>query len=85
MMKLRTAVWVIAALVSVGVDGSAAADKLSDFKDADRYNEGCDTIPNTSSYSSDRSACTSQQSSVKEWCDGGRGQPRAEANPRRPT
>jgi hypothetical protein len=37
------------------------ADKLSDFEDEDRYNEGCDTIPNTSNYSSDRSACSTQQ------------------------
>jgi hypothetical protein len=51
----------------------AFADKLSDFKEADRYDEGCDTIPNTSSYSSDRSSCMSQRSSVKEWCDGSRG------------
>jgi len=72
-MKVRTAAWVIAVLITASTHGIASADKLSDFKDADRYTEGCDTIPNTSSYSSDRSACTSQQSSVKEWCDGGRG------------
>jgi hypothetical protein len=72
-MKVRKAAWVIAVLLTASAHRIALADKLSDFKDADRYNEGCDTIPNTSSYSSDRSACSTQQSSVNEWCDGGRG------------
>jgi hypothetical protein len=46
----------------------AFADKLSDFQDAVK-NNGCDSIP----YSDYRSTCQSQQSSVHEWCDGGRG------------
>jgi hypothetical protein len=54
MMKVSSGVWVIAVLITAGVHGIALADKLSDFKDADRYNEGCDTIPNTSNYSSDQ-------------------------------
>ena len=46
----------------------ANADKLSDFQEAVK-NEGCNSIP----YSDYRSTCQSQQSSVHEWCDGGRG------------
>lgn len=63
----RRSMWLVAALVSVPT-AVAFAGKLEDFKDADRYREGCDTIPNNSSYSSDRSACYSQQSKVDEWC-----------------
>lgn len=69
----RKSMWVAVAAVVAVPFAVAFAGKLEDFKDADRYNEGCDTIPNSGSYSSDRSSCMSQQSSIKEWCDGGRG------------
>ncbi|MGN6107640.1 MAG: hypothetical protein ACTHU0_21200, partial [Kofleriaceae bacterium] len=59
------------AVVVVLMSSSAFADKLSDFKDADRYDEGCVTIPVT--YSSERGACNSEGPSVHEWCDGKRG------------
>jgi hypothetical protein len=49
----------------------AFADKLSDFKDADRYEKGCVTIPAT--YSSERSACMSEAPQVHPWCDGHNG------------
>ncbi|MFO0578459.1 MAG: hypothetical protein U1A78_31020 [Polyangia bacterium] len=49
----------------------ALADKLSDFKDADRYEKGCDSIPAT--YSSERSACNSEAPNVHPWCDGSKG------------
>lgn len=52
----RTSMWMVVAMMVVVPIGDAFADKLSDFKEANRYDEGCDTIPNTSSYSSDRSA-----------------------------
>ncbi len=72
-MNIFKSMCIIASLLFVFPAGVAVADKLSDFKDADRYNEGCDTIPASSDYSSDRSACFSQQSYVKDWCDGGKG------------
>jgi hypothetical protein len=72
-MKLHRRVLVTASLLFAFPVATALADKLSDFKDADRYDEGCDTIPASSDYSSDRSACFSQQPSAKEWCDGARG------------
>lgn len=49
----------------------AFADKLSDFKDADRYDKGCDSIPAT--YSSERSACNSEAPNVHPFCDGSKG------------
>lgn len=49
----------------------AFADKLSDFKDADRYDEGCVTIP--AIYSSERSACDREGPNVHPWCDGSKG------------
>jgi hypothetical protein len=67
-MVKRKSMWMMTVTIVVVPLAVAFADKLSDFKDADRYNEGCDTIPSTSSYSSDRSSFSSQQSSVKEWC-----------------
>lgn len=72
-MTKHKSMWMMTAMFILTPTAVAFADKLSDFKEADRYNEGCDTIPNISSYSADRSACSSQRSSVKEWCDGGRG------------
>lgn len=59
---------VIVPLVLMGLLGTALADKLSDFKSA-ASNDGCESIP----YSDYRSTCSSQQSPVHEWCDGGRG------------
>lgn len=49
----------------------AFADKLSDFKEADRHEKGCDSIPAT--YSSERSACMSEAPQVHPWCDGPNG------------
>jgi hypothetical protein len=49
----------------------AFADKLSDFKEADRYDEGCRTIPVT--YSSDRDSCDREGPNVHPWCDGEKG------------
>ncbi len=59
---------VIVPLVLMGLLGTALADKLSDFKSA-VSNDGCESIP----YSDYRSTCSSQQSPVHDWCDGGRG------------
>lgn len=67
-MKKGSVVKVVVPLVVMGGLGVALADKLSDFKSA-ASNDGCESIP----YSDDRSTCTSQQSPVHEWCDGGRG------------
>lgn len=53
------------------ISSTTLADKLSDFKEADRYDEGCVTIPAT--YSSERNSCTSEGPKVHEWCDGRRG------------
>ena len=47
------------------------ADKLSDFTEADRYDEGCRTIPAT--YSSERRSCDSEGPNVHPWCDGSKG------------
>jgi hypothetical protein len=58
----------IAAVVVVPI-AVAFAGKLEDFKEADRYDEGCDTIPVT--YGSERSSCKSEGPKVHEWCDGG--------------
>jgi len=56
-------------LVTCSLGASVAfADKLSDLKEADRYDEGCKTIP--AFYSSERSACDSEGPRVHEWCDG---------------
>jgi hypothetical protein len=41
------------------------------FKEADRYDEGCRTIPAT--YSSERRACESDGPNVHPWCDGNKG------------
>jgi hypothetical protein len=60
----------IAATLALGVS-VAFADKLDDFKEANRYEKGCQTIPRT--YSSERSACDSEGPRVHEWCDGSRG------------
>src|SRR5688572_12551494 len=49
----------------------AFADKLEAFKEANRYDEGCVTIPTT--YSSERSACNSEGPNVHPWCDGDKG------------
>lgn len=49
----------------------ALADKLSDFREADRYNEGCRTIP--AAYSSERDACDREGAHVHPWCDGDKG------------
>jgi hypothetical protein len=49
----------------------AYADKLSDFKEADRYDEGCRTIPQT--YSSDRDSCDREGPNIHPWCDGEKG------------
>jgi vacuolar-type H+-ATPase subunit I/STV1 len=57
----------IVASLALGVS-VAAADKLSDFKDA-VARKGCESIP----YSDHRSSCQSQQSQVHDWCDGARG------------
>lgn len=60
-----------AVVLAIAATSTASADKLSDFKDADRYDEGCVTIPVT--YSSERSSCNSEGPKVHEWCDGKRG------------
>ncbi|MFO0575424.1 MAG: hypothetical protein U1A78_15635 [Polyangia bacterium] len=49
---------------------AAFADRLSDFKDADRYEEGCVTIP--APYS-ERRICEDERVNVHDWCDGRRG------------
>jgi hypothetical protein len=49
----------------------AFGDKLSDFRDADRKDEGCETIPTT--YSDEREACDEEGPKVHDWCDGNRG------------
>lgn len=59
-----------AATLTLGVS-VAFADKLSDFKEADRYDEGCRTIPVT--YSSDRDSCDREGPNVHPWCDGEKG------------
>lgn len=59
-------IWSVVALWSPSI---ASADKLSEFQDADRHDEGCATIPAT--YSSERNSCTSEGPRVHEWCDGG--------------
>jgi vacuolar-type H+-ATPase subunit I/STV1 len=74
MSKVKT---MIAATLALGTAvlalgaTEAFADKLSDFKEADRYDEGCRTIPVT--YSSDRDACDREGPNVHPWCDGDRG------------
>ncbi len=65
-MKLPTMMVVMTLVVPLGL---AFAGKLEDFKDADSFDEGCDSIPVT--YSSERSACKSEGPKVHEWCDGG--------------
>src|SRR3954464_2981679 len=55
----------------VAATSPAWADKLSDFKDADRYDEGCVTIPVT--YSDARNACDREGPNVHPWCDGDKG------------
>ncbi len=67
---VSTATIVVVATFTLGVS-VAFADKLSDFKDADRYDEGCVTIPTT--YRDEREACDKEGPKVHEWCDGGRG------------
>lgn len=47
------------------------ADKLADFKEADRYDDGCRTIPAT--YSSERDSCEREGPNVHPWCDGEKG------------
>lgn len=49
----------------------ARADKLSDFKEADRFDQGCSTIP--ASYRDQREACEKQRRGQEEWCEGRRG------------
>ncbi len=68
MRKVKMKMMFAVALV-LGVS-VASADKLDDFKEADRYERGCQSIPKT--YSSERSACDSEGPQVHEWCDGGR-------------
>ncbi len=68
----RKSMWMTVAAVVAVPFAVAFAGKLEDFQSADR-SDGCDAIPNTGSYSSERSACRSQQSSVDEWCNGSRG------------
>lgn len=70
MSKLTTMMMMTAATFALGVSG-AFADKLSDFKEADRHESGCVTIPET--YSAERRGCDSQAPHVHEWCDGRRG------------
>lgn len=62
---------VIAWLFCIAGTSTASADKLSDFKDADRYDEGCVTIPVT--YSDARNACDHEGPYVHPWCDGDKG------------
>jgi hypothetical protein len=66
--KMKKQMLLIAAIVSVPL-AIAFAGKLEDFKEADRYDESCDTIPAT--YSSERSSCKSEGPRVHEWCDSG--------------
>jgi DNA repair exonuclease SbcCD ATPase subunit len=61
---------IIIAVLAAG-SSLAFADKLSDFTDADRYEEGCVTIP--AIYSSERSACDREGPNVHPWCDGKKG------------
>jgi hypothetical protein len=68
MSKLKQ--MIIAATLALGVS-VAFADKLSDFQEADRYDEGCRTIPST--YSSERSSCEREGPEVHPWCDGDKG------------
>lgn len=70
--------WSFAILnVSVGVGlallvpSQARADKLSDFTEANKYNEGCSTIPVM--YRSQREACEKVRQGQQEWCEGRRG------------
>jgi hypothetical protein len=65
---MKKQVLLIAAIVAAPL-AIAFAGKLEDFKEADRYDESCDTIPAT--YSSERSACKSEGPRVHEWCDSG--------------
>jgi DNA repair exonuclease SbcCD ATPase subunit len=61
---------IIIAVLAVG-SSLAFGDKLSDFTEADRYDEGCVTIP--AIYSSERSACDREGPNVHPWCDGAKG------------
>jgi hypothetical protein len=67
-VKRGSVIKVVVPLVMMAGLGIALADKLSDFKNA-ASNDGCESIP----YSDYRSTCSSQQSPVHDWCDGGRG------------
>ena len=62
-MKAR----IIIAVITLG-SSVTFADKLSDFRDADRADEGCVTIPMT--YGSERNACEREGPNVHPWCDG---------------
>ncbi len=71
-VKMTVAASLALGAATLGFSVSAAfADKLSDFKEADRYDEGCRTIPVT--YSSERNSCDSEGPSVHPWCDGSKG------------
>lgn len=59
---------VLITMLSLLAESGARADKLDDFKEA-VTKVGCETIP----YSDHQSDCKSQQSSVDDWCKGGRG------------
>ncbi len=67
---MRIASWMIAIVLALS-SSVASRDKLSEFKDADRHDEGCVTIPVT--YSSERSACDREGPNVHPWCDGEKG------------
>ena len=66
---MRVVNWMIAIVLALG-SSVASRDKLF-FKDADRHDEGCVTIPVT--YSSERSACDREGPNVHPWCDGEKG------------
>lgn len=62
------------AVLALGVSVAFAdrlSDKLADFQEANRYDEGCKTIPKT--YSSERDACDREGPNVHPWCDGDKG------------
>ncbi len=71
-VRIQLAAVLALGAATLGLDVSVAfADKLSDFQEADRYDEGCRTIPVT--YGSDRDSCDREGPQVHDWCDGNKG------------
>lgn len=67
---LKMIVVIIGLGLAMLIPSEARADKLSDFKDADRYELGCTMIPVT--YRDQREACEKQRNGQNDWCDGSR-------------